>query len=400
MANALFAPFIRRKIGYSAKHINVKDYEPFVVVSNHVGAYDPILLTGTFNRQVYYVASELIFSKGLISRLLEWAFAPIPKSKGQADVSSVRNMMQVIKEGGNVGVFVEGNATITGAISAVPPGMGKLVKLLKRPLIIFNFHGGYLSNPRWCSSMRKNRKYTGVVRQILTYDDYKDMSADEINDLIIDAININAYDDNDTHEYKGDHNAEGLHRLIFMCPQCGAHNTLCAKGNTLSCRACDFKADFDVHGYLHSSTFKTPQNTVELDAANKLAFQDYIISNDNFTLNEGGILSEVFRRRRRHFGEASISLSREGLKIDFKRKKHADIFYPFAQIDTMVMQQKEVLVIYIKGEPAKMLYIKNNAQTSAYQFIIALQILQNIVNQAEAEHHVITKLSVDDMGLK
>lgn len=398
VANFLIAPVLRRKIGYRTRKINVKKYEPFVVVSNHVSAFDPILVTGTFDRQVYYLSSELIFSKGFISRVLEYTFAPIPKSKGQADISGVRTMMQVVKEGGNIGVFVEGNSTITGALSEVPSGMGKLVKMLKRPLVIFNFHGGYLSNPRWSIGKRKRRHVTGTVKQILTYDDYKEMSADEINELIVDGINVNAYDEEDPLGYPGKHNAEGIHRLVFMCPQCASHNTLYGHGNTVTCKNCDFKGEYDKHGYLHSSTFKTAQNMVELDKMSKMALQDYIINTRDFTLSEVGHFSEVFRRRRKHFGEARVTLSRAGLNIEFSRHKHTDIFYPFDQIDSMVMQQKEVLVMYIKGEPAKMINIKNTNQTSAYHFLIALQILQNIMQQGDKK--TIKKLTSAEIGLK
>lgn len=399
VANRLVSPFIRSKTGFKVKRVKMKEYEPFIIISNHVSAFDPILVTGTLDRQVYYLSSELIFSKGLISRALEYTFAPIPKTKGQQDVAGIKTMMQVIKEGGNVGIFIEGNSTITGALSSVPPGVGKLVKLLKRPLLIFNFHGGYLSNPRWSIAKRDERYFTGFVREVLTYDDYKDMDPEVFQDYIIDKINVNAYDEPHDHTFPGKRNAEGLHRLLFMCPNCGAHNTLNATGNTLYCRSCTFTATYDEHGYLHSETFKEPQNTVVLDEKNKLAFQDYIVKHEDFTLTESGMFSEVFRRRRKHFGPATISLSREGLRVTYERKQHEDVFYPFDHIEGMVMQQKEVLVMYIKGEQTKMINIKNTSQTSAYQFVVALQILTNI-HKAKINHEALTLLSATDMGLK
>ena len=71
-------------------------------------------MTSIFGHQIYYVASELIFSLGWKSRLLTHCFAPIPKTKSMADVTTVKNIMQIVKEGGSVGVYVEGNATMTG----------------------------------------------------------------------------------------------------------------------------------------------------------------------------------------------------------------------------------------------------------------------------------------------
>lgn len=398
-ANFLIAPFLRKKAGFVQKRINVRHLEPFVVVSNHVSAFDPIFLTGTFDRQIYYMASELNFSKGLISRLLVWAFAPIPKKKSQTDVGSVKMMIQTIKEGGNVGVFIEGDSTITGTISNIPTGIGKLVLMLKRPLIIYNFHGGYLSNPRWSSGKRKKRRGTGEGKQILNYEDYKDLSVNEINDLINKQISVNAYEDDDNFAYSGKHNAEGLNRFLWMCPQCGSANTLTGKGNTFSCSACSFTSTYNAHGCLESSLFSAPQNMVELDKKNKLAYQDYILANPNFALSESGRYLEVFRKRRRRFGEAKLTLTKEGLSVSFKRKNLDHIFYPFDEIDTMAMQQKEGLIIYLKHEQTKVVHIPNTNRVGPYEFIVAFQIFKNMNEQSAKAAQNMIKLEPNQMGL-
>ncbi len=398
VANFLIVPFLRRKAGFIQKKVDVRHLEPFIVVSNHVSAFDPIFVTGTFRRQIYYMASELTFSKGLISRLLVWAFSPIPKSKGQTDVGSVKMMIKTSNEGGNIGVFLEGDSTITGTVSDIPTGIGKLVKMLKRPLIIYNFHGGYLSNPRWSSAKRKKRRVSGEIKQILTYDDYKDLSVDEINTLVNESISVNAYEDGDNFAFTGKRNAEGLGRLLWMCPHCGGVNTLRAKGNTFNCTACDFTSIYNSHGYLESSKFSAPKNLVELDETNKLAYQDYILAHPDYELSESGRFLEVFRKRRRRFGEAKITLSKEGLKIDFKRKEVANIFYPFDALESMEMQQKEVLIIYLKHEQTKMLNIPNTHIAGAYEFIVAFQIFKNIIEQS-ANSETIKKLEPNQMGL-
>lgn len=393
----LLGPIIRHKLGYKSPHINVKAHEPFIVVSNHVTAFDPILLTLTFRRQVYYVSSELIFSKGLISRMLEYTFSPIPKSKSQTDITSVKTMIQVTKEGGNIGVFVEGNSTITGAISNVPAAIGKLVLLLKLPLVIFNFEGGYLSNPRWASAKRK-RHIRGHIRQILHYDDYKHLSADAINELIIQGINVNAYEENPPYEYHGKHNAEGLHRLLFSCPKCHEVNTIKTYGNTYSCLNCGFKMTYDSQGYLSSPDFSTKKTTIELDLDNKRHYQETVLKDPDFKISVTAKMSEVFRRRRKRFGMATLTLSRRGLEVDFKRKNIQNRHFTLDEVDTMAMQQKEVLVIYPRNEQTKMALIANTERVSAYQFIITLQILKNEL-MCQEKGEPIKPLTLTEMGL-
>lgn len=158
---------------------------------------------------------------------------------------------------------------------------------------------------------------------------------------------------------------------------------------------------YDEHGYLNSDKFDCPQNLIELDRANNLAYQEHIINNSDFKVSVPGNFTEVFRRRRKHFGPATLTLSREGLTIEFKRKRkrHITQFFTIDELDTMAMQQKEVLVIYPAKEQTKMLKIPKTEIVSSYQFVVTLQILKNILKYPTAKPHEIPRLSASEMGL-
>ena len=111
-------------------------------------------------------------------------------------------MITIAREGGSVGVFVEGNSSFNGALYPFADSIGKLVLMLKLPLVIFNFKGGYLTKPRWALYAKKG-KFTGEVREVIHYDTYKHMSAEAITNLIRDKININAYIDTLGVDYDG-----------------------------------------------------------------------------------------------------------------------------------------------------------------------------------------------------
>jgi 1-acyl-sn-glycerol-3-phosphate acyltransferase len=401
LANFLLGRLIRRSYGVKQAKIDIKQYEPCLIVSNHILTFDPILMTSIFGHQIYYVASELIFSLGWKSRLLTHCFAPIPKTRSMADVTTVKNIMQIVKEGGSVGVYVEGNATMTGGLSSMPAAIGKLVLRLKIPLVIFNFEGGYLSLPRWATYTKREKHVRGKIRKVLYYEDYKDMTADEINELIIENININAYEESPQYTYRGKRNAEGLHRLLFTCPICHGVNTAKTAYNNYSCAKCGEILTYDEHGYLHSTKWDKPKNLIELDKANNLAYQEHIINNPNFSVSVPGNFTEVFRKRRKHFGPATLTLSREGLTIKFKRKmkRHVTQHFTIDELDTMAMQQKEVLVIYPRHEQTKMLKIPKTEIVSSYQFVVTLQILKNILQYPDAKPDEVPRLSAQDLGL-
>ena len=82
---------------------------PCLLVSNHVSAWDPLLVAMSLkHKQLYFVASEHLFRMGLVSRALEYLVAPIPRRKASSGFETVKTCLRRLKEGGSVGLFAEG----------------------------------------------------------------------------------------------------------------------------------------------------------------------------------------------------------------------------------------------------------------------------------------------------
>ena len=67
-----------------------------------------------------------------------------------------------------------------GTSSDLPISVGKLIKLLKVPVVIVNMHGNYLQSPIWNLTYRKEAKLEATITQVLTADDVLNSSAEEI----------------------------------------------------------------------------------------------------------------------------------------------------------------------------------------------------------------------------
>jgi len=64
--------------------------QQYIVLSNHNMDMDPVSIAQSFSdRHMYFVASEHIFTKGFLSRLLIWAADPIPRLKGSTATATV-----------------------------------------------------------------------------------------------------------------------------------------------------------------------------------------------------------------------------------------------------------------------------------------------------------------------
>jgi 1-acyl-sn-glycerol-3-phosphate acyltransferase len=137
-----------------------------LILFNHQTALDQFIVGSSFKGAVYYVASEDLFSNGWISRLLEWAVAPIPIKKQATDARAVLTCLRVSKEGGTIALAPEGNRTFSGKTEYIKPAIAGLAKALKMPIALYRIEGGYGVQPRWSDGVRKGTMRSYVSRVI------------------------------------------------------------------------------------------------------------------------------------------------------------------------------------------------------------------------------------------
>ena len=76
----LLSPVIRTRFNLSSEKLHIDG--PFLLVSNHVTSWDPLLVGICLgHRQAYFVASEHLFRIGLLTKAINWLLAPIPRRK-------------------------------------------------------------------------------------------------------------------------------------------------------------------------------------------------------------------------------------------------------------------------------------------------------------------------------
>ncbi len=217
---------------------------PFLLVSNHVTDWDPILVGSGFSKQMYFVASEHILRQGFISRLLWFLFAPIARQKGGNAAGTVKGILRVLRDGGNVALFPEGNRTWDGLTADFPRATGKMARSSGATLVTYRMEGGYLSSPRWSGSSVRKGRMTGRIVGIYPPEELKKMTADEVNEQIRRDIYENAWErqEKEPVRYRGRKPAEHLETFLFLCPECGEAHQLRSRGAEFRCAACGAKS--------------------------------------------------------------------------------------------------------------------------------------------------------------
>ncbi len=228
------------RLKFGVKIFKHKKRGAYLILSNHQTDGDQFFTYLAFKNPVYLLATEDLFSNGFKSRLLEYAFAPVPFDKTSTDIQSIRNCIKVAKEGGSLCVFPEGNRTYSGRTEHIKPSIVKLVKLLKLPVAIFKIDGGYGVQPRWARGGRKG-KISAKVTSVIYPEQYLSMDNDELYALIKDGLSANEAIDG--RRYKGKRRAEYIERAVYVCPHCGFSEWE-SKNNQARCTKCNLTVTY------------------------------------------------------------------------------------------------------------------------------------------------------------
>ena len=235
MLYALSHRWICRKFNLQPTELDVEG--PVLLIPNHVSAWDPLLVAMSLRRkQVYYVASEHLFRLGLVTQLIQWLVAPIPRRKASTGTDTVKACLRHLRAGHSVCLFAEGEQCWDGRSQDIFPATGKLAKSSGATLVTFRLEGGYLSLPRWGRGIRRGR-VRGYPVGIYSPEQLKAMSPGEIDDL----INRDLYEDawqrqaEDPVAFRGRRRAEGLEKALYLCPGCRRIGSLRSKGDRLFC---------------------------------------------------------------------------------------------------------------------------------------------------------------------
>ena len=224
---------------YRVEKINMEDLKPpYMLLSNHHYFIDfELCAMGTFPHRVNNVVSvDGYYRRPWLMELI----GAICTRKFTMDLHLVKSINRVLKRGDVLSMYPEARYSPCGTLSYLPESLGKLIKMNKVPVVVVVHHGNHLSSPFW--NFRKKRKvphYTTMTK-ILTPEQIKTMSVEEINETVRKAMDYDEYryqKENGiliTEKYR----AEGLHKVLYQCPHCGVESQMASEGAEIFCKSC------------------------------------------------------------------------------------------------------------------------------------------------------------------
>lgn len=243
---------------YKIEKINTEGLKPpYILLSNHMYFIDfEIAALATFPHRVNNVISvDGYYRRPWLMELI----GGICTRKFISDLQLVRSISHVLKKGDILCMYPEARYTPIGTTAFLPDSLGKLIKMNKVPVVVMLHHGNYLHSPFW--NFRKKRKapLCATMTQILTAEQVKEMSVDEINQAVKNAMQYDEYRYQKENGIKvtEDFRAEGLHKVLYQCPNCKTESKMASKGTQLYCKECGKRWELKEDGNIEALNGET-----------------------------------------------------------------------------------------------------------------------------------------------
>ena len=377
--------YLCRKFNFEYDTIEV-GHSPYIVISNHLTNWDPLLIAMSFKKSMYYLASDYVYRVGFKSKLLRFLFSPIARARSTVETSAVMTIFRRLREKCNICIFAEGNNSFDGETGEIQPSIGKLIKKAGVALVTYRFFGTYFSFPRWARFLHRG-KSEGRLAQIYSPEQLATMTEEEIYEAIKKDIYVNAYDEQKKGPlaFCGKNPAEYLETALYCCPKCRHFSTLKSKGDRLFCK-CGFRVRFNEYGYFEMpGKTEAPPFTTILDWSkwqkNELAaLAEKMAAADRNAPIFADHIQKLYHVKRARYNTfmAKGSLYLYNDRISFVKKNSEIIEFPLDTImDLSVILKMAVLFSTSDGQ----LYeIHSNHPMSATKYLEMIKMLKAMSN--------------------
>jgi len=230
----------------------VKD-QPCLILMNHSSFTDLKLAYGIFYpRPLSIVATtDSYVGKSLLMRLI----GCIPTQKFVSDLQLIRDMSYALTTlKSSVLMFPEAGYSLDGRATVLPKHLGVLLKRLKAPVVTVTTWGAFARDPLYNGLQLRRVRINAEVKCILTPEEIAEKPISELDQMIGNAFSFDqfAWQRDNNVQITEPFRADGLHRVLYHCPECGTVGKMEGKGIHLTCRQCGMQHELTASGQLRA----------------------------------------------------------------------------------------------------------------------------------------------------
>jgi len=217
--------------------------EKCLVLMNHSSFTDLQIAAHILKDRQYHIVctNDGLIGKSFLMRRL----GCIPAKKFILDTTLVKDMKYAFdKLNSSVLMYPEASYSFDGTQTPLPSSIGKCIKLMGVPVVMIKTHGAFVRDPLYNNLQKRNVKVTATVKYVISKEECKSLSANEINDRINEEFVYDHFREQNREGVIIDEpfRADGLHRVLYKCPKCNAEQKMFGEGINITCSNCG-----DVH---------------------------------------------------------------------------------------------------------------------------------------------------------
>lgn len=239
--------------GFKIKKENCEGLKsPYLLLCNHASFVDfPMAVKAVFPKRASWVISiEEFIGKEWVMR----AIGGIYKRKFTSDLRVVRHILHVLTRQKLIcAIYPEARFSLAGIDEEIDNALGKLVKTAKCPVAVFIQHGNFLRSPQWCKHPYRKVPVEGTLKQIVTKEEVKTLTAEEIQKRIEAEFKYDDYAWQKENNIKitSQKRAHNIHRILYQCPVCGKEFITESCDTKIWCNDCHAEWEMNELGELH-----------------------------------------------------------------------------------------------------------------------------------------------------
>jgi ribosomal protein L37AE/L43A len=326
---------------------------PFIMISNHKSFMDfVVVMLSIYPIRLNAVAAQKFFLYWPLNKLLP-VMGCIPKNLFDPDIRSIIGIKTVLKRGDRILLFPEGRCTVHGPYMGMHKTTGNLIKGLGVPVLSCVVEGAYTCMPFWRKNLRLGNERV-TLANLLTADDIKSMSVNEINSAIdrsLSGLNVST-PKKPFRTFRANRLLEGLQNIIYYCPRCNREFTLETKGNSIYCTACGNTGTMDCYAKItpaHGSTVpESVSDWYKLQAIYEMQFLKEDMEPLKIQVTVRMPLKEA--KGIEPCGNGLLSLEPKGWHYEGQlHNKNVNLFFPIESVPAMPFDPNDNFQIYANG---------------------------------------------------
>lgn len=231
---------------------------PFLILMNHSCFLDLEMVSKIFYPKPYCIVCT---SDGFIGK--EWLMRHlgcIPTQKFVSDPTLIRDIRFALEQRHtSVLMYPEASYSFDGCATPLPRNLGHLLKTTNAPVLMVKTEGAFSFDPLYNGLQKRRVKVSADVSLLFSRQEIDALSCEELEEKLDTAFRFDGFAWQRDHkiEITEPFRADGLERILYKCPDCGAEGKTKGEGIRFVCRACGKKYIMDTFGQMRADDGNT-----------------------------------------------------------------------------------------------------------------------------------------------